>query len=187
MRRTVPIRVATVCVTLLAWVLVAWGADAPAHKYVGAAKCSMCHKSEAKGNQFGVWQKSAHSKAYETLAGAAALKIAKEKGMAKPPQESDECLKCHVTGFGKPAAAFDATYKKEESVTCEACHGPGSDYKSIPVMKDLAAATAAGLIMPDEKTCTQCHNKESPSFKGFVFKEYAAKIAHPNPQKAAAK
>ena len=187
MRLLSPSRVTAICVTVLAWPFVAHGADAPVHKYVGVAKCGMCHKSEAKGNQFGVWQKMAHSKAYQMLAGEAALKIAKEKGLAKPPQQSDECLKCHITGFGKPAAAFDATYKREEGVTCEACHGAGSDYWAIKVMKDRTAAVAAGLVLPDEKTCTQCHNKESPTFKGFVFKEYAAKIAHPNPLKAAAK
>ena len=187
MRLLASMRVAMVGVTVLAWALGACAADAPAHKYLGAAKCSVCHGSEAKGNQFGVWKKTAHARAYDALAGEAALKIAKEKGLAKPPQQSDECLKCHVTGFGKPAATFDATYKKEEGVTCEACHGPGSDYKTISVMKDQAAAIAAGLVLPDEKTCTQCHNKESPVFKGFVFKEYVAKIAHPNPLRAAAK
>ena len=153
------------------------------HKYIGASKCAMCHKSEAKGNQYGVWLKSMHAKAYETLAGAAALKIGKEKGLDKPPQQNDACLKCHVTGWGKPATAFEATFKKEDGVSCESCHGPGSDYKSINVMKDRAAAVGAGLVVPDEKVCTQCHNKESPSYKPFVFKEYAAKIAHPNPQK----
>ena len=106
MKLLAPMRVAVVGMTVLAWALVASAADAPAHKYVGAAKCSMCHKSEAKGNQFGAWQKTAHAKAYEALAGEAALKIAKDKGLAKPPQQSDECLKCHTTGFGKPAATF---------------------------------------------------------------------------------
>jgi nitrate/TMAO reductase-like tetraheme cytochrome c subunit len=104
--------------------------------------------------------------------------------MAKPPQETAECLSCHVTGSGKPAEMFEATFKKEQGVSCESCHGPGSDYKDMKVMKDQTAAVAAGLILPDEKTCTGCHNEKSPTFKGFKFKEALAKVAHPNPAKA---
>ena len=167
--------------------LVAVGAlaqDKPPHKYIGAAKCGMCHKTAAKGDQFGQWTKSAHSKAFEVLASDKALAIAKEKGLDKPPQQNDACLKCHVTGHGKPAAVFEASFKKEEGVSCETCHGPGSDYKSIPVMKDPVAAKAAGLVIADEKTCTGCHNSESPTFKGFDFKTMWAKVQHPNPAKA---
>jgi hypothetical protein len=158
----------------------------PEHKYVGVDKCAMCHKSEAKGNQFAHWQKSAHAKAFATLAGPKALEIAKAKGMTKPPQESPECLKCHVTGYGKAAELFDPAFKKEMGVQCESCHGPGSDYKDMKLMKDQKAAVAAGLVMPDETVCTGCHNKESPSFVAFDFKKAQAAIAHPNPQKAAA-
>jgi len=162
----------------------AQAADPPAHKYIGASKCGMCHKTAAKGDQLGQWTKSAHAKAFEVLASEKALAIAKEKGLDKPPQENDACLKCHVTGHGKPAAMFEASFKKEEGVSCESCHGPGSDYKAINVMKDLAASKAAGLIIPDEKTCVTCHNSESPTFKAFDFKTMWAKIQHPNPAKA---
>jgi hypothetical protein len=170
----------------LAAVVLATGAqaqDKPTHKYIGVDKCAMCHKSDAKGNQYGLWLKSAHAKAFETLAGEKALAIGKEKGLAKSPQETDACLKCHVTGWGQPATAFEATFKKEQGVGCESCHGAGSDYKAMDVMKDQAKAVAAGLVMPDEKTCTVCHNSESPSFKAFDFKASLAKIAHPNPAK----
>lgn len=153
------------------------------HKYIGAAKCGMCHKTEAKGNQLGQWEKSAHAKAFATLASEKALAIAKEKKLDKAPQESDACLKCHVTGHGKPAAHFEASFKKEEGVGCESCHGPGSDYKTLNVMKDREAAVAAGLVIPNEKTCTECHNAESPTFKSFDFKTMFAKVAHPNPKK----
>ena len=172
----------------VASLLLACGAQAQEkaapHKYVGATQCGNCHKSEPKGNQLGKWQASLHAKAFETLAGEKALAVAKEKKLAKAPQESPECLKCHTTGYGKDAALFAATFKKEDGVSCEACHGPGSDYKAMGVMKDKAAAVAAGLVVPDEKTCTACHNAESPTFKGFNFKEMAAKVAHPKPAKA---
>lgn len=155
-----------------------------AHSYIGVAKCGMCHKAEAKGNQLGHWEKSAHAKAFATLAGEKALAIAKEKGLKTAPQETDGCLKCHVTGHGKPAELFAESFDKTMGVQCEACHGPGGDYKSIKVMKDREAAVAAGLIMPTEAVCVTCHNEESPSFKEFDFKTAFAKIAHPNPAKA---
>jgi len=154
---------------------------AAVHKYIGADKCAMCHKAEAKGNQYGKWLASSHAKAWETLASPKALEIAKKKGITTAPQATEACVKCHVTGFGQVAAMFDAGFKKELGVQCEACHGPGSDYKAISVMKDKAAAVAAGLIIPDEAMCKKCHNAESPTFTAFDYKTMYAKIAHPRP------
>jgi hypothetical protein len=153
------------------------------HQYVGVAKCAICHKSEAIGNQYGHWMKSKHSQAFAALATPAALEFAKKRGIQGPPQKAGECLKCHTTGWGKPASAFASPIKPEEGVGCEACHGPGSDFRAINIMKDHNAAIAAGLWSPDEHTCTTCHNQESPTFKGFDFKTFAAKIEHANPKK----
>ena len=156
------------------------------HKFVGAEKCKMCHNSPAKGAQFTKWSESKHAQAYATLGTDAAKKLAEAKGIADP-QKSDQCLKCHVTGHGAPAEMLTDKYKKEDGVACESCHGPGGDYWSMAVMKDTAKAAAAGLVMPTEATCKGCHNPESPSYKEFNFAEAKAKIAHPNPQKGAAK
>lgn len=153
------------------------------HAFVGADKCKMCHNSEAKGAQYTKWSQTPHAKAYAALASEPAKKIASEKGIADP-QKAAECLKCHVTGHGMPAEKLTDKYKVEDGVGCESCHGAGGDYWKMDVMKDQAKSIAAGLVIPDEKTCTKCHNSESPTFKGFNFKEAAAKIAHPNPQAA---
>lgn len=134
-------------------------------QYVGAAKCKMCHTNEHK-----VWMESKHSKAFEAL---------------KPEeQKKPECVSCHTTGAGKGAAA-DADLK---GVQCEACHGPGSAYKSMDIMNKAKYASdkegqhkkslEAGLIIPDEKTCTGCHNSKSPTFKGFEFASAKEKIKH---------
>jgi hypothetical protein len=183
MRRFCRASLVGVMVTGIAALATSALAETPVHKYIGVEKCAMCHKSEAKGNQYGQWMKTAHAKALQTLASDKALAIAKEKGLKTPPQENDACLKCHVTGHGEPAAAFEPTFKKADGVQCEACHGPGSDYKAMNVMKDKAASLAAGLIEPNEKTCVRCHNAESPTFKSFDFKVAYAKIAHPKPAK----
>jgi hypothetical protein len=160
--------------------------EAPAvHQYVGAAKCKVCHNAEKKGAQYTKWEESKHSRAYESLASEAALKIGKDKGIENP-QTSDQCLKCHVTAFGAPAEAKAESFDQTEGVGCEACHGPGSDYKKMTVMKDLKAAMAAGLVMPTEETCVKCHNQESPTYKEFKFAEFSKIIAHPNPEKGEA-
>jgi len=182
MRRLVP---GSALLVALAFTVPAFAAD-PAHNFVGAEKCKMCHNSPAKGAQFTKWSESAHSKAFAALASDEAKKIATAKGIADP-QKAAECLRCHIAGAGVSAAKLTEKYKVEDGVSCEACHGPGGDYWKMDVMKDMAKATAAGLVLPDEKTCTGCHNADSPTFKGFDFKTAVAKIAHPNPAKAAGK
>jgi hypothetical protein len=160
--------------------------EAPAHHYIGATKCKMCHNSAAKGAQFTRWTESKHSKAFAGLATEEAKKIAKDKGIADP-QKDEKCLKCHQTGFGKPAALFEATFKPEDGVQCEACHGAGKDYMAMTAMKEIRAgkkdAASVGLVAkPNQETCVGCHNSESPTFKEFNFSADSTKIAHPYPK-----
>ncbi|MDO8663114.1 MAG: cytochrome c family protein [Candidatus Omnitrophota bacterium] len=152
------------------------------HKYVGIKKCSMCHKSESKGNQYGQWLSTKHAKAYETLATPAAQETGQKAGVTGNPQEAPQCLKCHITGYGQDASLFEAGFAKVDGVQCESCHGAGSDYMPIAVMKDKAKAIEAGLIMPAKEGCVKCHNSESPNFQGFDFDSYFKKIAHPRPK-----
>jgi len=153
-----------------------------ANKYVGVKACSMCHKADAKGNQFKIWSESKHAKAFTALTSDAAAKIAKEKGLKKPASESPECLDCHS---GKVDAKLaEKSFDPKDGVQCEACHGAGSAYKSMSVMKDKAKAIAAGLTefkdeAAIEKYCKTCHNEKSPTFKEFKFKEMWGKVKHP--------
>lgn len=113
------------------------------YDYIGKDKCKLCHKQEHDS-----WLTSVHAKAWETL---------------KPEeQKKEECITCHSTG--KDAAGVLIT-----GVQCEACHGPGSAYKSQANMKDKKLALAAGLIEPTKEVCVKCHNEKSPTFKGFDF------------------
>ena len=113
-------------------------AAAPAHEYVGAKKCKMCHK---KDGTFPSWECTPHASAWQNVD---TLKLAAEK--------TEECKGCHSTGVTKKAVLL-------EGVQCEACHGPGADYKKKSIMEDLEAAKANGLLIPDEKTCLGCHDK----------------------------
>ena len=152
------------------------------HKFVGAAKCKMCHNTEKQGKIFDKWMASKHAQAFTSLASEEAKKVATAKGIADP-QKADACLKCHVTGHGAAAELLDVKYAAAEGVTCESCHGAGGDYWKNEVMKAVAAGTTKGADVgltskPDEKSCTKCHNAESPTFKAFVYKEMWAKIQH---------
>ena len=158
--------------------------EAPAkasHKFVGAAKCKICHNSPAKGEQYKKWTESKHAKAFETLASPAAKEVGAKAGVDNP-QTSEKCLVCHVTGFAAPAEAKETTFAQTEGVGCEACHGAGSGYKDMKVMKNKEAAVAAGLAANPEKGCVGCHNEKSPTFKGFKFEEMWPKIAHMYPE-----
>jgi len=159
------------------------------YKYVGVSSCKTCHKTKKSGEQYKIWAASKHAKAYETLKGEAAAKIAQEKGLKVPAYEAPECLQCHVTAFGVDKAQLGPKFKMEDGVQCETCHGPGSAYKKMKIMKDRAKAIANGMYdikVADgsaEKTCRSCHNEKSPTYKEFNFKERWAKIAHPVPKK----
>ncbi len=137
--------------------------EAPAHNYVGPEKCKMCHKAE-----FTAWEQTPHAKAWDAL---------------KPEEQAKaECNVCHMTGKLEDGTAING-------VACEACHGPGSDYKSPKIMSkskftaDKAAALkdaeAAGLVMPTAETCMRCHKKEgNPNFKPFDFEKMKGMV-HP--------
>jgi hypothetical protein len=122
--------------------------------YLGADKCGrLCHKVE-----YTSWLKTKHAKAFDSL---------KPEDKAK-----QECVQCHITG-GKTDLP---------GVQCEACHGPGSEYAKLGIMKVRDKAVAAGLVLPTEKNCVTCHNKKSPTFKGFNFAEMAPKVHDKKPK-----
>lgn len=150
---------------------------------VGAPKCKICHRAKT-GDQWTIWTESAHAGAFQTLASDQSASIAAEMGLGDPREET-ACLRCHATraALGGGVAINDkASYSDEEGVGCEACHGPGSDYKPRKVMLDPVASKAAGLLVSAAKGgCTDCHNEESPTFAGFDFAAYWAKISHPVP------
>ncbi|MBK6910433.1 MAG: cytochrome C554 [bacterium] len=166
--------IALCCLMAVAnWAIAQDAAKTPA--YVGSGKCKMCHKGEKNGSIYETWLETKHAKSMESL---------KAKGEDKNP----ECLACHTTGHGT-ASGFGADTSlvgAEDlgAVGCEVCHGPGSEYKSKKVMESHEASLAAGMIVPNEATCTKCHNEKSPTFKGFKYDEALAKIVHKIPEKA---
>lgn len=147
--------------------------------YVGAAKCAMCHRTEKQGQQQPIWEKSKHATSFNALSLPQAANYAQSAGVTNPA-ESPQCLKCHAPLFDK-AAEF-----KAEGVTCEVCHGPGSEYRKLNIMKDRELAVKNGLIVyADEaaikKQCLTCH--ANAHGQTFDFASSWEKIKHPVPGK----
>jgi len=67
----------------------------------------------------------------------------------------DRCSKCHKIQYASWLETEHA--KLTPPLDCEACHGPGSEYRSLKVMKDPEASRAAGLVDPSPEFCGRCH------------------------------
>ncbi len=143
-------------------------------KYVGAHACGRCHRGRDQGNQFSVWRKSDHSRAWAVLGTPRGLEAARKQGLAGDPQAEPKCLACHSTGYEEAGGGFAESFAVDDGVGCEACHGPGSDYMPEAVMRDASAAKAAGLKTAGPDTCKRCHRSEK-----FDFAEAWKKIEHP--------
>ena len=134
-------------------------AKAQKHAYIGVAKCKVCHMP-----YFKAWAATPHAKAFAAL------------DSTKKQNQDPKCVKCHTTGFGNGGYTMGKSLVDFKGVQCEACHGAGADY--MKAMKDPVKSKAAGLIIPTQEVCVGCHNKESPTFKGFDYAAYLAKGVH---------
>ena len=137
------------------------------YQYVGVEKCAnVCHNNQKMGFQYDLWKTSAHSGAYKTLISKRAEMYAKKTHIIGNPQESSACLICHTTLGELDSSFLTATYKKEDGVTCEACHKHNFIDKTY---------------LPDEADCLKCHNDSLHKMQKFNFRERSAKISHPRP------
>ncbi|MEP6995139.1 MAG: multiheme c-type cytochrome, partial [Acidobacteriota bacterium] len=123
-----------------------------APKILGPNKCSSCHDHEKQG----AWSaKDTHAKALQQLEDKKAAGYAKAIGLADPYDLKGTCVSCHATIFNGDA---------NSGVSCESCHGPGSDYVQ-PHQEKGAYAKALTLGMFDTrgnlpvwaKMCVDCH------------------------------
>lgn len=62
--------------------------------------------------------------------------------------------------------------KLNPQVDCESCHGNGSRYSKLYIMKNKEEAEKLGLIIkPEENMCKGCHKND--------FKQEMMKLVHP--------
>ena len=156
--------------------------------YIGAEKCKTCHDSDETGNQYHAWKNGPHAKAWEALASDEAKEIAGKMGIADP-QKADQCIKCHMTGFGVEEKLLKKGFEKTAGVQCESCHGPGEAHMKARLKATMKGDKTADLspdeivTVPPQDTCLQCHNDESPTFEPFCYYHRKATIAHLNPER----
>jgi Cytochrome c554 and c-prime len=143
--------------------------------YVGDGRCRGCHIDLHQS-----WQETRHARALEYLAAAPDTAIAKMARVLKVKLKgraelNDACVVCHVTGFrlaGGYPAADSARTAVVASVSCEACHGPGSRHVTAPI------AIKKQFINRNvtEATCRSCHTPAtSPRFE---FEDYKKRGVH---------
>lgn len=120
---------------------VAWSDQPDTPVYMGAKFCRTCHSSADRG-RYHRWLESRHARTFDVLNGA--------------EQTDPQCLSCHTTGHARPIS--EKSIRKDlRGVQCEACHGPGSEYKSMRVMKDPELAREKGLWNVTREVCLKCH------------------------------
>jgi cytochrome c553 len=140
------------------------------YDYIGVDKCVLgpCH---GKDPAYTTWLETKHATAYD--------------GLTDEQKKDPEYIKYYTTGETKRGELLPG-------VQCEACHGPGSGYKTMKIMKDRDLAIANGLIMPDSTSCLSCHHADAPEKVAAIAKDfnYQAKIKtgiHALPSKEAEK
>ncbi len=154
------------------------GARTPSPRYVGSRACITCHQ-----NQHVAWLQSRHAHSYWRLGADWALFLGRMRPHyqdLEDPMNDKRCILCHVTGAQDDDALYAATFRPGEGVSCESCHGPGSDYAEAGIMADREAFLANGGRVPDETTCRSCHRNS----ERFDWATWWPKIAHPTPRPA---
>jgi hypothetical protein len=144
--------------------------------YVGPGGCSSCHKVATTS-----WEMSVHAKAFESLKPGVKKreKLMGKLDPAKDYTKDKTCLKCHSTGYQEIGGFKDiASTPEMAGIGCEACHGPGSEYRVLHDKKKAGftkqEAKAAGEIYgsEDPAVCNGCHLGKDSTFTEKVDKKY---------------
>ena len=109
--------------------------------YVDPAECVACHPDKQTG-----WLDTKHATAYPDLIASG--------------HANDNCEPCHVVGARTPsifpATGYNTTTDTPEylqNVSCQACHGPGSEHVAAPFAQKQATI---GLVV-NASLCGECH------------------------------
>jgi hypothetical protein len=128
-------------------------ADPPENQtYTGVKRCASCHFE-----QFMKWKKTRHADAFKLL--------------TAKYEKDPKCVECHTTGFGKPSGFKDkASSAALVGVTCENCHGPGSEHekisqkfakvKTLTPEQDKQVRGSIWLMLP-KNVCVECHKVQA--------------------------
>lgn len=130
---------------------------------VGSQACQRCHERE-----YDVWSRSAHARSAQSL-------------KAKGKDDEAGCVRCHVTGFGRPGGFPEDERARPGQdlarVGCESCHGPGAAHvkaegKSPAGIVGLADKCESCVIL---QICGSCHDDANdPDFRFSVARKIDA-------------
>ncbi|MGD1926585.1 MAG: multiheme c-type cytochrome [Paracoccaceae bacterium] len=114
------------------------GASAHDVKALGATTCGQatCHSAETPWPNSSVTQREyvtwkardPHAKSFQTLQTKKATAIARDLGY-RSATSAKLCLDCHT--FNISPKHREETFNQAEGVTCEACHGPASEWIGV--------------------------------------------------------
>ena len=94
--------------------------------YVGKNTCAACHYAKYR-----TWKLEKHALAFEIL--------------PQKYRKDPKCLSCHTTGYGEPTGYKDASTPHLAGITCETCHGPGSEHSKLAQKLFLGAKAEVTL------------------------------------------
>jgi len=143
--------------------------------YVGRAACAECHRESGATRicePARVWQ---HSEAYQALLKPKAKHIALLNGVHGPILDQVLCLYCHTAGVDEGPRWMAPTFRIEDGVQCESCHGPGSlhaESHRVP-RSEGAVPSLVTLRKPDPGQCLTCHMNK-PSHREVLKSEFRA-------------
>src|SRR5262252_769521 len=140
--------------------------------FMGAESCaaSTCHGSTVprhaprtgiRQTEYAQWQTNdKHAKAYEVLLKDRSLVMAKNLRMAEPQSKSNRCMVCH--SLYAPKELQSASYKVEDGVSCEACHGQAEGWLGTHIARGYAASASLGMydtrnLIKRAEKCVSCH------------------------------
>lgn len=126
------------------------------YKYIGSDRCKACHSVNFRGDQYGIWKRSSHAHAVQTLTDEKALDYSVKNKIIEPLKNPD-CLKCHSTGYKMELKYFETSFNLSEGIQCEACHKPGSEYSKYQNMISIEKFKSNGGEKGNIKDCYQCH------------------------------
>jgi hypothetical protein len=144
----------------------------PRGRYLGEASCasSSCHGAtqprqvfRVRQDEYQTWlKKDRHSQAYGSLLEERSRLIARNLGLAAPPEETPLCLACH--SLQVPEARRGRAVEVESGVTCESCHGPAGGWGSRHHEEGWSHRDSleAGMVDLDDlamrtRLCLGCH------------------------------
>src|SRR5580658_4801176 len=159
------------CVLLLVCPALTFAQSVETPRFTGPGSCASpsCHGSvqvrtdtSVEQNEYSTWVvKDKHARAFAVLSNDVAKRITRLMGLKQPDTEP-RCLACHALDV--PEAQRARTFDMTDGVSCEACHGPASNWLGKHTEKGWTHQQSVALGMKDlrdpanrAENCLTCH------------------------------